>query len=82
VLIEKEQQSMTHSSAAAGLFGSIARKPQPELDIPIVTCPSCEKRRPMTIKRIVPHMRKGDGAKVEFRCATCGMTERRTVKPV
>jgi DNA-directed RNA polymerase subunit RPC12/RpoP len=27
-------------------------------------------------------MRKSDGAEVEYRCATCGMTERKRVEPV
>jgi hypothetical protein len=82
VLVEREPHHMTSSMATAGLFRSMARRPQPEFDIPIVTCPRCEKRRPMTIKRIVPHMRKSDGAEVEYRCATCGMTERKRVEPV
>jgi hypothetical protein len=69
------------SAAAAGLFGSMPRRPGPVLDIPIVLCPACEKRRPMTIRRITPHMRARDGSEVEYGCATCGASERKTVKP-
>jgi hypothetical protein len=73
---------MTHSAATAGLFRSMARTPSPELDIPLVTCPVCEKRRPMTIKSIVPRMRASDGADVEYLCAACGATHRQAVKPI
>ena len=73
---------MTRTSAAAGLLRSMARTPPPQLDIPLVTCPACEKRRPMTIKRVVPHLRASHGANVEFGCASCGAAERRTVRPI
>jgi DNA-directed RNA polymerase subunit RPC12/RpoP len=73
---------MTYSSSAAGLLRAIARAPSPELDIPLVTCPDCAKRRPMTIRKVVPHMRASEGAEVEYACATCGKTERRSVKPI
>jgi hypothetical protein len=77
----KGHQPMTSSSTAAGLFRAIARRPSPELDIPLVTCPDCEKRRPMTIKKVVPHMRSSERAEVEYGCTECGATMRRTVKP-
>ena len=70
------------SAAATSLLRSMPRKPAPALDIPIVLCPVCEKRRPMTIKAIVPHLRMRDGADVEFRCMACGALERKTVKPI
>jgi hypothetical protein len=73
---------MTDSSASTGLFRSMARASSPVLDIPLVTCPICEKRRPMTIRRISHRMRTSDGAEVEYQCAVCGEVERRSVKPV
>ena len=73
---------MTRTSAAAGLLRSMARTPPIELDIPLVTCPVCEKRRPMTIRKVLPHLRAGNGAVVEFGCASCGATERRTARPI
>lgn len=73
---------MTHAPAATDLFRRMARTSSPELDIPLVTCPVCEKRRPMTIKAIVPHMRASEGAEVEYSCTVCGAAERKTVKPV
>jgi hypothetical protein len=72
---------MTYSFEPTGLFGAMARAPSPELDIPLLTCPVCEKRRPMTIKRISPRIRTSEGAKVEYQCAVCGEIERRIVKP-
>jgi hypothetical protein len=36
----------------------------------------------MTIRKVVPHMRASEGAEVEYACATCGKTERRSVKPI
>lgn len=73
---------MTNASAATSrLFGSIPKRQIPALDVPIVLCPACEKRRPMTIRRINPHLRGRDGSDVEYGCATCGVSERRTVKP-
>jgi hypothetical protein len=69
------------SAAAARLFQALPSSPTTLLDIPIVVCPACEKRRPMTIKSITPHMRQRNGAEVEYSCAECGARERKTVKP-
>ena len=63
------------------LFRAMPAKSAPELDIPIVFCPDCKKHRPMTIKTIVPYLRMRDGAEVQYACATCGASERLTVKP-
>lgn len=71
---------MTQRSTETGLLRAFAGTPSPELDIPLLTCPKCEKRRPMTIKRVVPRMRASEGAGVEYRCSSCGATEHRTVK--
>lgn len=68
-------------AAATGLFRAMPAKSVPELDIPIVFCPDCTKRRPMTIKTIVPYLRMRDSADVEYVCVTCGASERLTVKP-
>jgi hypothetical protein len=72
---------MISSAAAVGLFRSMPKKPARALEIPIVVCPVCEKRQPMTIKSISPHLRTRDGVDVEFSCATCGALERKNVKP-
>jgi hypothetical protein len=57
----------------------MAQKPSGDLDIPIISCPVCVKRRPLTIKTIVPRMRAGGGARVAYLCFGCGATEHRTV---
>lgn len=67
--------------SATRLFRAVPAKSAPELDIPILFCPDCKKRRPMTIKTIVPYLRMRDGAEVQYVCATCGASERLTVKP-
>jgi hypothetical protein len=71
---------MTNASAAR-LFGSMPKQSTPAFDIPILLCPACEKRRPMTIKSVAQHLRARDGAEIEYRCATCGAFERKTIKP-
>jgi hypothetical protein len=73
---------MTDSSAPTGLFRAMARAPSPELDIPLLSCPVCEKRRPMTIKSVSPRLRTSAGARVEYQCVMCGEIERRIAKPV
>lgn len=72
---------MISSAAAAGRARSMPEEPAPGLDVPIVVCPVCEKRRPMTIKSITPHLRVRDGVDVEYRCTMCGASERKAVKP-
>lgn len=72
---------LTPSTAVVDFFWSVPGKSAPILDIPIVVCPACEKRCPMTIKSISPRMRMRDGAVVEYFCATCGVSQRKTVKP-
>jgi RNase P subunit RPR2 len=58
----------------------MAKPSSPHLDIPLVTCPDCEKRRPMTIKSV--RVRSGEGTEVEYACSACGTTERRIVRPI
>jgi C4-type Zn-finger protein len=49
----------------------IQPKLQPE--IPIVTCPHCEKKFPMAVRSVSLPLR-GKNSEVEFVCANCGTT--------
>lgn len=58
---------------------SVQQLSQPSAEMPLVSCPICEKKPLMVIRSVTPRGRTRTSA-VQFVCAGCGSTHEETVE--